>query len=430
MNRETAFRLSRGTQRWDARQTARAIAAAGARNRPGPGNLVPVREADPLHSIARALAVRDAGAVPLLSDERWLDAHWAQLARRAPAWRVPDGTAWAAFTSGSTGAPRVVTRSAASWETSFAAIDKLLDVRENDAIYAPVPVVSSMTVFQIAHARARGLEIVLPAGHSISAADLSRVRLAHVTPQGLSMIVTALEAGAESPLRTVLVGGQALPAALRARAQALGLRVLAYYGAAELSFVAIDEGDGLRPFPGVELAVRGNEGKPGTLWVRSPYLASGYAATENAGNAEATGPMRRDDGGWASAGDLATLHGEGDHARLTLHGRADGAILSAGATIVPGDVEMTMREIPGVRDAMALGLPNRHLGALPAIVLELDEAAPSLHALREAARERLPLAQRPRAWFRLAAFPRTPSGKPRRAEIIRAVTAGEAERLD
>ncbi|MBC7403923.1 MAG: hypothetical protein H7279_12230, partial [Microbacteriaceae bacterium] len=41
--------------------------------------LVPISTNDPVAGLVRALAVRTAGSIPLLGDERW-DAHvWAQL---------------------------------------------------------------------------------------------------------------------------------------------------------------------------------------------------------------------------------------------------------------------------------------------------------------------------------------------------------------
>ena len=88
-----------------------------------------------------------------------------------------------------------------------------------------------------------------------------------------------------------MVAGDRLPVALHDRAVAAGARVHHYYGAAELSFVAWGaHADDLRPFPGVEVAVRDGE-----VWVRSPYVCSGYDGSP--------GPLRVDPDGFATVGD-------------------------------------------------------------------------------------------------------------------------------
>lgn len=399
---------------------ARAIEAAAAPTRPGA--LLPLREADPLRLAVRVLAARRGGAVPLPGDGRWRPAHWRRLLERCGTWSVPAGTAWAAFTSGSTGTPRAVLRNHASWRDSFGALGRLLELIEDETVYATAPLPSSMTLFELAHAQERGHELLLSAGPAATAGDLARATVAHTTPAGLHRIVSALEAGAPSRLRRVLVGGQALPERLRSRAEGLGLRVLAYYGAAELSFVAIDEGDGMRPFPGVACELRERaDGLGAELWVRSPYLASGYAGDQ-------TGPLRRDGDGWASVGDLAEP-GPAGGASLRLRGRADGALLVAGATVLPEDVELVLREAPGVRDAAVIGLPRGLFGQLPAAVLETGGDGADPRRLRDFARDRLPLSHRPRAWFRLQRLPRTANGKLRRDRVARAVARAEAERL-
>jgi acyl-coenzyme A synthetase/AMP-(fatty) acid ligase len=112
-------------------------------------------------------------------------------------------------------------------------------------------------------------------------------------------------------------------------------------------------------------------------------------------------------------------------------GRADDAILSASATIVPEEVEAVLRSIPGVRDAIVFGLPRERVGALVATMLELDPESgetPELARIRELAAARLATAHRPKRWFR-GQIPRTASGKPARAEVLRSVLAGEAAHL-
>ena len=348
--------------------------------------------------LERVRATREAGDIPLVGDPRWPRAQWDAVIAAAAEAGSPDGIAWATQTSGSAGRPRIVLRTASSWEDSFGAVSRLLAVGLDDVVALPSPPVSSLTMFSVAHALAGGPRPLLGAAVGPDATCL------HCTPHALRAV---LDAGAPPRLRTALVGGSHLDDALRERARAAGIRVVAYYGAAELSFVAVDHGDGLRAFPGVELRVRDGE-----LWVRSSFVASGYAG--------APGPLRRD-GAWATVGDRAELV----DGRLRVLGRADDAILSASATIVPEEVEEVLRSVPGIRDAIVFGLPRERVGALVAAFVEFDGHADDL---RETVTTHLAPAHRPRQWF-AGELPRTASGKPARAQAVRQVLDGEVPRV-
>lgn len=365
--------------------------------------IVPVR-GDTAGLLNRLGALRAAGDVPLVGDERWPQAHRDAVQAIAGGTEPPADAAWATLTSGSSGSPRIVLRTAESWSASFAAVGRLMDAGPDDAVLLPAPPAASMTLFSLAHALGGGPRPVL------GSADRSRASCLHGTPQALRAV---LDAGPPPGLRAALVGGSHVDDALRARAADAGVRVCGYYGAAELSFVAVDEGDGLRAFPGVELSIRDGE-----LWVRSPFIALGYLGPG--------GPLRRD-GDWATVGDRAELV----DGRLRLLGRADDAILSASATIVPEEVEAVLRAVPGVRDAVVFGLPQTRVGALVAAFVELDGTsggAGASKSLRAASLTQLAPAHRPRRWY-AGELPRTASGKPARAEAIRRARAGEVDRL-
>lgn len=348
--------------------------------------------------LGRLREVREAGDVPLVDDSRWSPAHRDAVAALVAAADAPGDAAWASVTSGSSGSPRVVLRSASSWEDSFETVAEMLGAETGDSVALPAPPASSLTLFSLAHALAGGPEPIVGPVAGSTATCL------HGTPQALRAL---LDAGAPPTLRAALIGGSHLDPGLRERAEAAGIRVTAYYGAAELSFVAVDEGDGLRAFPGVDLDVR-----DGVLWVRSPFIAAGYLG--------AAGALREDDG-WATVGDRAELV----DGRLRLRGRTDDAILSASATIVPEEVEAVLRGIPGVRDAVVFGLPREPVGALVAAFLELEGDVPA--DLRRRVEAQLAPAHRPRQWF-TGEIPRTASGKPARAEAVRRVLAGEVRR--
>ena len=84
--------------------------------------IVCIRDGDPASALEAAYAVRDRGDVPLIGDDRWSDNHWRSLRDRFDGVAAPSDAAWGTFTSGSTGAPRVVLRSHSSWHASFDAV--------------------------------------------------------------------------------------------------------------------------------------------------------------------------------------------------------------------------------------------------------------------------------------------------------------------
>ncbi|NEE03364.1 AMP-binding protein [Phytoactinopolyspora halotolerans] len=446
-----------------------------------PGELVAVDAAEPGEMLTTMLAVDTVGAIPLVCDPAWSaeqrgavletvapDHHVRELPREDAEsaagaafphrWEPrPHDLAWAGFSSGSTGRPRAIVRTRASWTGSYAAAEKLSGLSETDTVLVPGPLVSSLFCFAVLHGLAVGAEVVVTGRWSPRAVRelLPGVDVVHAVPHMLEAMLPWLQERARP--RVAMVSGAALASGLRERAGAVGLDVIAYYGAVELSFVAVDaDGSGLRPFDQVEIELRpaGDDAALGEVWVRSPWMAEGYLAG-------ATGPFRRDGAGWATVGDLAerpppmimnsnrsystvSVH---DHGRLRLRGRGDGAILTGGATVVPEDVEAVLAAVPGVRGAVVVGTPHEHLGAVVTALIEIDDARPvgstadddgrqagssiddepppvTRATLEAVARRELTTAQRPRRWFAVERIPRTAIGKPARAAISAGVVSG------
>ncbi|PZF81202.1 AMP-binding protein [Jiangella anatolica] len=385
----------------DTTRTYAQLARDAERARPDvkPGALVPLPDGDPVAQLIAMLGADAAGAVPLACDPSWRTEHRRALLGPLPA-AVDDPAAhdlaWAGFTSGSTGRPRVVVRSRSSWTGSFPATDRLTGVTGDDTVLVPGALSWSLTAFGAAHALAAGATVLLTGDWSAPALAraLPDADVVHLVPHRLSTVLDA----APGRLRTAVVGGAALPATLRDRAAAAAIGVVAYYGATELSFVAVDpDGSGLRPFDEVEIELRAGE-----VWVRSPWLAHGYLGDG--------GPLRRDGDGWATVGDLA-------HSAepLVLRGRGDGAILTGGATVVPEDVEAVLASVAGVAGVVVVGLPHPELGQVVAAVVSGDGVRRA--ELEAAARTGLTPSQRPRRWLAVDELPRTSTGKPARALV-------------
>lgn len=414
-----------------------------------------------LETAVALLAVDLAGAVALMCDAAWTPAQRADiLAATGPdhsltalvtehsqvkpsvppgpavsagtSFALPpasdDDLAWAGFTSGSTGRPRAVVRTRGSWTRSFEATSELTTITAADTVLVPGPLSTSLFCFGAVHALAASATVRLAPSISACMGDLATSDVIHLVPAALTTVLDALDSPAPPPsrLRVAVVGGAALPRGARERASRHGIAVVAYYGATELSFVAIDpDGAGLRPFPGVEIEIRdpgsgvlaratGGTTGLGEVWVRSPWIARGYLAG-------AAGPLRTA-GGWASVGDLAELTTGGATGRssphLVVRGRGSGAIEVGAATVVPEDVEAVLRTVPGVADVVVLGTGHPRLGqVVTAVVVGRDGVDPDLGVLERTSRARLSPAQRPRRWFFSATLPVTGTGKPARAVV-------------
>ena len=89
-------------------------------------------------------------------------------------------------------------------------------------------------------------------------------------------------------------------------------------------------------------------------------------------------------------------------------GRADDMLVSAGVNVHPLEVESRLAGCPGVREAGVIGLADPVWGDIIAAAYEgvIAEAE-----LDDWCRGQLPAARRPRRFLRVAALPRTPSGK-------------------
>ena len=292
-------------------------------------------------------------------------------------------------TSGTSGRPRTVVRTTASWTDSFGAVAELTGTTGASRVWVPGPVTATMNLFATVHARWAGARL---------APSLAEATHAHLTPTSLRRL---LADGADLAGRSLVVAGDRVDEATAAAVSAAGGRLHHYYGAAELSFVAWGEHAGdLRAFPGVDV-----EARDGELWVRSPYVSAGYLEPSH---------ELRGEGGWVTVGD----RGEVVDGRVIVHGRA-GGITTAGATVRVADIEGVLRPLAR-GDVVVVGLPHPDLGEVVAAAVT---DAGDVQRLTSLAREQLAPAQRPRRWLHLEPLPRTRHDKVDRDAVREALEA-------
>jgi len=311
----------------------------------------------------RALAEQVAGGRPVIDvndgTARPLDA-WTPL--------DPDGVAYVLFTSGSTGQPKAVVQSHHNVARHTYAYAEVLGVRETDRL--------TMVCSYTADGAGQDLYSALVHGATACPMDLRRdgaeaVREAlarsgatiyHSTPTAFRELATAVGA-ADWPdtLHTAAYGGEKLTRddVTFVQRKLPDCRIVNVYGLTECSVAlmhVIEPGEALprasvpigRPIPGVDVHLRGGDGRPAELFgeiiLTGPSLALGYLDPAQTAAAFHEGPEGRS----YHTGDLAWLLPDGS---LELVGRRDGQVKLWGHRVETGEVEARLRALPGVTDA-------------------------------------------------------------------------------
>lgn len=330
-------------------------------------------------------------------------------------------------------------------------------------------------------------------------------RMTALVPTQLHVLLEAAESAvvpadqlheALRSFRAILLGGAPASASLRARIRELGLPVVTTYGSAETAGGCVYDGRALpgievriepttpedgpgaygrgcapgTPFPAASGLLAGSSpsavdedaaGRPGRIWLGGPAVAAGYLA-DPARHAE---HFRVDAHGtrWYRTDDLGTLEPASSQAdaprpegtagqRLSVVGRADDVLITGGVKVSARAVAAALEEVPGVREALVVGVPHPRWGQAVAAMVAVPglpgttptgpdhpadaredadaregsgarESAELEHRLRAAVRERLGPAAVPRRLEVVRALPLTSTGKPDRAAVARALAA-------
>ena len=190
---------------------------------------------------------------------------------------------------------------------------------------------------------------------------------------------------------------------LLARARGQGARVVSTYGMSETSGGCVYDG---KPLDGVRVRLL-----DGRIWLAGPTLARGYL-----GDPGATARAFRVEDGvrWLRTDDAGALDG----GELRVLGRLDDVVISGGVNVVPAEVEAVLHRLPGVREAVVVGVPDPQWGqqVVAAVVGEVS-VAELLRLARDEVGRALGAAAVPRRILVLEELPLRGPGKPDRAAI-------------
>ena len=327
------------------------------------------------------------------------------------------------FTSGSTGAPKGYRRHHRSWIRSFAADAVEFGVAADDVILAPGAMTHSLFLYAAMHAMHVGATLVMSAafhpGRAVALAAQHDASVIYGVPTHFRLMAAAMQDTGAPPLaapRWLLSSGAKLNGedASRLKAAFPEARIAEFYGASELSFIAVrKEGDSAppasvgRPFTSVKVSIRDAAGDVmptgcvGHVFVESPLVFMDYATG-------AGGRMWRS-GDAISVGDVGFFDEQGF---LHLSGRADRMIVSSGRNIYPEAIETVLEAHPAVAGAAILATPDDDRGErLVALLLFAPGVRLTQSEIIAHCRGRLPLSSIPRTYLQTETWPMTGSGK-------------------
>ncbi|MFN2418549.1 MAG: AMP-binding protein, partial [Candidatus Limnocylindria bacterium] len=222
-------------------------------------------------------------------------------------------------------------------------------------------------------------------------------------------------------LRYLAVGGAAMNPNIARRWEEMGVSSLQGYGATETSpvvaFTRIERnkiGTVGEVIPGVEVRITPD----GEILVRGPNVFKGYWERP-----DATAAVLED--GWYHTGDHGSLDTEGF---LTLSGRKkDMLVMPDGTKVHPDDVEQVLIRDARVRDAAVVGLEHAGGDIQVHAVLILLDGADAAAVVREANTKLGGHQQiRGHSTWPDEDFPRTPSMKVRKPDVLAWAQAGAA----
>ncbi|MCM2328098.1 MAG: AMP-binding protein [Lysobacter sp.] len=152
------------------------------------------------------------------------------------------------------------------------------------------------------------------------------------------------------------------------------------------------------------------DGTPGEIIIRGPQVTVGYYKNPEA-TAGAFFP-----GGWLRTGDIGRRDADGF---FFITGRIKELIIKGGENIAPREIDEVLLRHPAVRDAAAVGVPDRHYGQeIAACVVRREGTACTEDELRAFCLEHLGRYKTPKAFHFVDELPRGPSGKVQRLKLL------------
>ncbi len=297
------------------------------------------------------------------------------------------------LTGGTSGPPKIIHRSHASWIASFDINATKFALTSSDSIAVLGRLSHSLALYGVLEAmhigmHAHVLDEMRPAKqHATLAARM--ITVLYATPTQLRLLAQAARGGMLPSVRLILCGGGSLDAATRDACQTLcpNAALHVFYGAAETSFITLSDADTPersvgRPYPGVTIRILDEHGHstsgPGEIWVQSPYLFLGYLSGE-------TTSTRLQDG-FVTVGEIGRFDDDG---QLLLAGRRDRMVSIADQSVFPETVETLISNSFDSCICAVLAVPDATRGHRLIAVLQGEQDAALAQAVKDLCHRKL-----------------------------------------
>ncbi|MCF1437960.1 MAG: o-succinylbenzoate--CoA ligase [Shewanella sp.] len=265
------------------------------------------------------------------------------------------------FTSGSSGTPKAVVHNLAQHVASATGSASLIALHQGDRWLASLPLfhIGGLAILnRCALARA---SVVFADTSQPLAQQLLTHHISH-----LSLVATQLQRLLnQAPdslkyIKALLLGGGAIAQPLLDRLDESGIAAFTSYGMTEMASQittgkALGNGSSGNLLPGRELTLR-----DGVIWVRGDTLFMGYLS--NVGLNRET-----DEEGWFCTKDRGYWD---DAGHLHICGRSDNMFVCGGENLQPEELEVVLKQLPDVEDALVFALTDEEFGCLPAAIIK------------------------------------------------------------
>jgi fatty-acyl-CoA synthase len=346
------------------------------------------------------------------------------------------------YTSGTMGKPKGVQLTHENLMANAALSADALGLRADDVVFGVNTLFNAFGIGTgVLGTMVAGASLVLHEGYDadevLRIVERERVTVFHGVPTNFILALNAGGGTRAGQLRTGVVAGAPVSDELVQRIQrelVPGIRV--GYGMTETgNLVSVNTPDDPpgkqvatvgRPLPEVEVRVIDVDGSVlpvesvGEVAVRGPGVMRGYYRQPG----ETAQVFTAD--GFFLTGDLGMVDEEGF---LHLIGRRKEMIIRGGFNVYPREVEDRLHAHPAVLDVAVVGLPDEILGEVAcACIVPVEGAIVTGEEIRDFCREVLADYKVPDLVRFLDSFPLTGSGKVRRVELARIISAEESSR--
>jgi amino acid adenylation domain-containing protein len=342
------------------------------------------------------------------------------------------------YTSGSTGFPKGVMMTHQNVVAAATSITAYLESSPQDIVLSVLPLAFDYGLYQLLMCVKVGATLVLEKSFTYPAVLLDKLKAEKVT--GLPLVPTMaavllqlkdLAPGMFPALRYITNTAAALPPAHIARLQELfpTTKIFSMYGLTECKRCTYLPPEQLPRRPGsVGIAIPGTEayvvdeqgrkappGIVGELVIRGSHVMKGYwgdpEATERA--------LRPGQFPWEKVLHTGDLFRTDEEGFLYFVGRKDDIIKSRGEKVSPKEVESVLYEMPGLREAAVIGVPDPVLGmAIKAVVVADAQAGLTERDVIRHCATRLEDFMVPRMVEFRDALPKSDNGKISRRQVM------------